>query len=203
MNETTRTVSVQPDPAVREQSRRASLFWGLAAGGAMMAFGLLALFSPLASGVALAYLITAGLGVFGAAQIAAWVKTPPEARSTDLMVNGILLTGFSLFTLWASFQTSFGLAGMIGGLSVAAAFLTLLQGINQFFAFSQMRREGASGAGWMLTAGVLNALLAMVILSNPLMSWFALSTVWGIYLGASGVALAAETVAGSRSENAA
>lgn len=194
MNDTTRTTALPP----QQPAARAGLFRGLAAGGALTAFGLLALFSPLASGVTLAYLITAGLGVFGAAQIAAWVKAPPEERSVDLAVNGILMTGFSLFALWASFQTSFGLAGMIGGLSVAAAFLTLLQGINQFFAFSQMRREGASGAGWMLAAGVLNALLAMVILANPLMSWFALSTVWGVYLGASGVALAVEAVAASR-----
>lgn len=31
------------------------------------------------------------------------------------------------------------------------------------------------------------------------MSWFALSTVWGVYLAASGVALAAGTLAASRS----
>ena len=61
----------------------------------------------------------------------------------------------------------------------------------------------ADGAGWILAAGVLNALLAMVILANPLMSWFALSTVWGVYLGASGVALAAEAFASSRGKNAA
>lgn len=194
MNETIRTASLPADQAALEQNRRTSLFRGLAAGGVLAAIGLLAVFSPLVSGVALAYLITAGLGVFGAAQIAAWVKTAPEERSVDLLVNGILLAGFSLFTLWASFQTSFGLAGMIGGLSVAAAFLTLLRGIDQFFAFSRMRREAAD---------VLNALLAMVILANPLMSWFALSTVWGVYLGASGVALAAEAFASSRGKNAA
>ena len=203
MNETIRTASLPADQAALEQNRRTSLFRGLAAGGVLAAIGLLAVFSPLVSGVALAYLITAGLDVFGAAQIAAWVKTAPEERSVDLLVNGILLAGFSLFTLWASFQTSFGLAGMIGGLSVAAAFLTLLRGIDQFFAFSRMRREAADGAGWMLAAGVLNALLAMVILANPLMSWFALSTVWGVYLGASGVALAAEAFASSRGKNAA
>ena len=48
-------------------------------------------------------------------------------------------------------------------------------------------------------AGLMNGLLAMVILANPLMSWFALSTVWGVYLAASGVALAAGTLAASRS----
>ena len=60
-------------------------------------------------------------------------------------------------------------------------------------------RDSAQGAGWMLAAGLMNGLLAMVILANPLMSWFALSTVWGVYLAASGVALAAGTLAASRS----
>lgn len=195
MNNNTPAASLPP----QQPAARVSPVPGLAAGAALTVLGLLALFSPLATGVMLAYLITAGLGVLGAAQIAAWVRTPPEARGADLLVNGILLAGSSLFALWASFQTSFGLAGLIEGLSVAAAFLTLLRGIDQFLAFSQMRREGAQGAGWMLTAGLMNGLLAMVILANPLMSWFALSTVWGVYLAASGVALAAGTLAASRS----
>ena len=68
---------------------------------------------------------------------------------------------------------------------------------------NNLDHDSLASAGWMLAAGVLNALLAMVILANPLMSWFALSTVWGVYLGASGVALAAEAFASSRGKNAA
>ena len=148
--------------------------------------------------MSLAYFITAGLGLYGAAQIVVWAKTPRERRSTDLLVNGVLTAGLSLLALWASFQTQFGFVGIVTALSAAAAFLTLLHGVSQFFAFSRLRSEGAEGAGWVLAAGVLNALLAIIILSNPLMSWFAISTVWGIYLGALGVALTAEAVAESR-----
>ena len=197
MNNTTPTVSVRAERPGRANSRDA-LARGMAPGIALIAIGSLAVFSPLAAGLSLAYLITAGLGLYGAAQIVVWAKTPPERRGLDLLVNGILTAGLSLLALWASFQTRFGFAGMIASLSVAAAFLTLLRGIGQFFAFSRLHSEGTEGAGWVLAAGMLNALLAVVILSNPLMSWFAISTVWGIYLGALGVALTAEAFAESR-----
>ena len=189
MNNTTHTASLRADGAARTNGRGA-LARGLAAGIPLIAIGLLAVFSPLAAGLSLAYFITAGLGLYGAAQIVVWAKTPRERRSTDLLVNGVLT--------WASFQTQFGFVGIVTALSAAAAFLTLLHGVSQFFAFSRLRSEGAEGAGWVLAAGVLNALLAIIILSNPLMSWFAISTVWGIYLGALGVALTAEAVAESR-----
>ncbi len=197
MNNTPHTASLQADGAARTNGRGA-LARGLAAGIPLIAIGLLAVFSPLAAGLSLAYFITAGLGLYGAAQIVVWAKTPRERRSTDLLVNGVLTAGLSLLALWASFQTQFGFVGIVTALSAAAAFLTLLHGVSQFFAFSRLRSEGAEGAGWVLAAGVLNALLAIIILSNPLMSWFAISTVWGIYLGALGVALTAEAVAESR-----
>ena len=205
MNETTQTAfsPAREQLSKEAQSRRSGARWALVAGLLMIGLGLLAVFSPLATGLSLAYLITAGLGVYGVAQIVAWFKTPAAERSAGSVVNGVLLTGFSLFTVWASVQTQFGFAGMIAGLAVAAAFLALLQGISQFFAFFQMRGEGVEGAGWMLATGIFNALVGVVILTNPLMSWFAISTVWSIYLCMSGVALTAESFAGRKQRSSA
>ena len=45
------------------------------------------------------------------------------------------------------------------------------------------------GAGWVLAGSVLNALTGVLILANPLTGWLALSTVWGVYLGTSGIVL--------------
>ena len=73
-----------------------------------------------------------------------------------------------------------------------------IQGISQFFLFSEMREAGTEGAGWVLAGGVLNAFLGIVILTNPLVSWFAISTVWGIYFSVSGIALVAESLSGHR-----
>ena len=38
--------------------------------------------------------------------------------------------------------------------------------------------------------------LSMVILANPVVSWFTLASVWGIYLTVSGIALFAESLSG-------
>ena len=201
MNENTNTVFAPTESeqhTMQEEGRRSSMLFGIAAGVVLLGIGLLAIFTPMAVGITLAYMITAGLGVYGIAQIAAWAKTSAEQRSRSALVSGIFLTGCSLLSLWTSFQTRFGFVGLIAGLSVAVAFFTVLQGISQFFIFSEMRQAGTEGAGWMLAGGVLNAVLGLLILTNPLVSWFAISTVWGIYLSVSGVALLAESFSGHR-----
>lgn len=201
MNENTNTAFVPTEAEqkrMQEEGRKSSMLFGIAAGAVMLVIGLPAVFSPLAVGITLACMVTAGLGVYGITQIAAWAKTPAEQRGSAAVVSGMFLTGFSLLTLWASFQTRFGFAGLIAGLSVAVAFFTVLQGISQFFLFSEMREAGTEGAGWVLAGGVLNAFLGIVILTNPLVSWFAISTVWGIYFSVSGIALAAESLSGHR-----
>ena len=197
MNENTNTAFVPTgaeQKRMQEEGRKSSMLFGIAAGAVMLVIGLPAVFSPLAVGITLACMVTAGLGVYGITQIAAWAKTPAEQRGSAAVVSGMFLTGFSLLTLWASFQTRFGFAGLIAGLSVAVAFFTVLQGISQFFLFSEMREAGTEGAGWVLAGGVLNAFLGIVILTNPLVSWFAISTVWGIYFSVSGIALVAESL---------
>lgn len=201
MNENTNTAFAPTEAeqhTMQEEGRRSSMLFGIAAGVVLLGIGLLAIFTPMAVGITLAYMITAGLGVYGIAQIAAWAKTSAEQRSSAALVSGIFLTGCSLLSLWTSFQTRFGFVGLIAGLSVAVAFFTVLQGISQFFIFSEMRQAGTEGAGWMLAGGVLNAVLGLLILTNPLVSWFAISTVWGIYLSVSGVALLAESFSGHR-----
>ena len=201
MNENSNTAFVPTEAEqkrMQEEGRKSSMLFGIAAGAVMLVIGLLAVFSPLAVGITLACMVTAGLGVYGITQIAAWAKTPAEQRGSAAVVSGMFLTGFSLLTLWASFQTRFGFAGLIAGLSVAVAFFTVLQGISQFFLFSEMREAGTEGAGWVLAGGVLNAYLGIVILTNPLVSWFAISTVWGIYLSVSGTALVGESLSGHR-----
>ena len=57
MNNNTPAASLPP----QQPAARVSPVPGLAAGAALTVLGLLALFSPLATGVMLAYLITAGL----------------------------------------------------------------------------------------------------------------------------------------------
>lgn len=182
----------------RETTPKSGIAGGVLIGTLMMGFGLLAAFAPVATGLSLAYVITAGLGIYGATQLAAWVRAGRQRRNGWTLGSGILLTGFSLFTLWSALQTSYGTAAMISVLATVAAFFTVLMGIGQFFTFDELRTHGTEGAGWVLTSGILNVLLGIVLLTNPIAGWFALSAVWGIYLSVSGLALLVESISGRR-----
>ena len=169
---------------------------GIVASIVLAVLGLLTFFTPISVGVGMAYLLTAGLMVYGISQTVAFIRAPKEARSGWSLVNGIMLLLFSGFTLWSGLSGVYGTLQMIASLSYVAGFLTIAAGISQISTFFALQR--ASGSGWIMASGILNLLLSLVILANPVVSWFTLTSVWGIYLTGSGIALFAESLSGRR-----
>ena len=169
---------------------------GIVASIVLAVLGLLTFFTPISVGVGMAYLLTAGLMVYGISQTVAFFRAPKEARSGWSLVNGIMLLLFSGFTLWSGLSGVYGTLQMIAILSYVAGFLTIAAGISQISTFFALQR--ASGSGWIMASGILNLLLSLVILANPVVSWFTLTSVWGIYLTVSGIALFAESLSGHR-----
>lgn len=169
---------------------------GIVASIVLAILGLLTFFTPISVGVGMAYLLTAGLMVYGISQTVAFFRAPKEARSGWSLVNGIMLLLFSGFTLWSGLSGVYGTLQMIASLSYVAGFLTIAAGISQISTFFALQR--ASGSGWIMASGILNLLLSLVILANPVVSWFTLTSVWGIYLTVSGIALFAESLSGRR-----
>ena len=169
---------------------------GIVASIVLAVLGLLTFFTPISVGVGMAYLLTAGLMVYGISQTVAFFRAPKEARSGWSLVNGIMLLLFSGFTLWSGLSGVYGTLQMIASLSYVAGFLTIAAGISQISTFFALQR--ASGSGWIMASGILNLLLSLVILANPVVSWFTLTSVWGIYLTGSGIALFAESLSGRR-----
>mgnify|MGYP002792021795 FL=1 len=169
---------------------------GIVASIVLAVLGLLTFFTPISVGVGMAYLLTAGLMVYGISQTVAFIRAPKEARSGWSLVNGIMLLLFSGFTLWSGLSGVYGTLQMIASLSYVAGFLTIAAGISQISTFFALQR--ASGSGWIMASGILNLLLSLVILANPVASWFTLTSVWGIYLTVSGIALFAESLSGRR-----
>lgn len=169
---------------------------GIVASIVLAVLGLLTFFTPISVGVGMAYLLTAGLMVYGISQTVAFFRAPKEARSGWSLINGIMLLLFSGFTLWSGLSGVYGTLQMIASLSYVAGFLTIAAGISQISTFFALQR--ASGSGWIMASGILNLLLSLVILANPVASWFILTSVWGIYLTVSGIALFAESLSGHR-----
>lgn len=169
---------------------------GIVASIVLAVLGLLTFFTPISVGVGMAYLLTAGLMVYGISQTVAFFRAPKEARSGWTLVNGIMLLLFSGFTLWSGLSGVYGTLQMIASLSYVAGFLTIAAGISQISTFFALQKS--SGSGWIMASGILNLLLSLVILANPVVSWFTLTSVWGIYLTGSGIALFAESLSGRR-----
>ena len=169
---------------------------GIVASIVLAVLGLLTFYTPISVGVGMAYLLTAGLMVYGISQTVAFFRAPKEARSGWSLVNGIMLLLFSGFTLWSGLSGVYVTLQMIASLSYVAGFLTIAAGISQISTFFALQR--ASGSGWIMASGILNLLLSLVILANPVVSWFTLTSVWGIYLTVSGIALFAESLSGRR-----
>lgn len=96
----------------------------------------------------MAYLLTAGLMVYGISQTVAFFRAPKEARSGWSLVNGIMLLLFSGFTLWSGLSGVYGTLQMIASLSYVAGFLTIAAGISQISTFFALQR--ASGSGWIM-----------------------------------------------------
>lgn len=51
----------------------------------------------------------------------------------------------------------------------------------------------------MLVSGLLDTALGLMILASPVAGWFALSTLWGVYLGLSGGMLLGRSLLGEGS----
>lgn len=181
-----------------QAARRRIFAGGVASGALMMGIGAVALLAPLLLGWSLTAILMIGFAVYGAAQLYAYFETPKEERGLWNLVGGIALIGFSLLALWMTFQTTVGAAVALTLLANAVAFFTVLQGIAQIILYAEMKEMELPGYGWVLAGGLLNVMVGNLIVIRPITGWMAISTVWGIYLIISGLALLVETLADRR-----
>lgn len=179
-------------------ARRRVCTGGVAVGALLAGLGSAALFAPMLLGWSLAAILMVSFALYGGAQLAAYWETEPDRRSPWTLLGGLALMGFAGFALWTAFATPYGGAALIATLASAVAFFTVVQGISQVITFSEMRRRGTPGAGWVLAGGLLNLAAGNLIVLQPLAGWLAVSTVWGIYLMLSGLALVAESLSDHR-----
>ena len=89
MNQTYET-TVPAQEHAEETPRKTGVASGVLIGTLMIGFGLLAAFAPVATGLSLAYVVTAGLGVYGATQLVSFVRAGKERRSGWALANGIV-----------------------------------------------------------------------------------------------------------------
>lgn len=154
----------------------------------LVALGLSALLFPEVIGTGLAFFITAGLFLYGLSQSLLFFQASKEMRSGWTLTNGLLLLVFSWITMFSAFMGELGLLQMISAISFLMGLLTASIGLSQISAAVTAGSQ-LPDRGWIFLGGGLNLLLSLFMCINPVVSWFALTTAWGIYLIAAAIAL--------------
>lgn len=127
------------------------------------------------------WIFVIGLMIYGVFLIFDYTKS--EVKNGWNLTSGIMavILGFMLI-----FAPALARAETFGFM---LAFMTLFTGINQITASSVMKKQGGSGTGWLLAAGIINTILGFFFLFNPYVMLFAFSIIAGIYLIVGGIAL--------------
>ena len=154
----------------------------------LVALGLSALIFPEVIGTGLAFFITVGLFLYGLSQSLLFFQASKEMRSGWTLANGLLLLVFSWITMFSAFMGELGLLQMISAISFLMGLLTASIGLSQISAAITAGSQ-LPDRGWIFLGGGLNLLLSLFMCINPVVSWFALTTAWGIYLIAAAIAL--------------
>ena len=154
----------------------------------LVALGLSALIFPEVIGTGLAFFITVGLFLYGLSQSLLFFQASKEMRSGWTLANGLLLLVFSWITMFSAFMGELGLLQMISAISFLMGLLTASIGLSQISAAITAGSQ-LPDRGWIFLGGGLNLLLSLFMCINPVVSRFALTTAWGIYLIAAAIAL--------------
>ena len=147
----------------------------------LAALGVATLFFPVAAGAGFAFVITTGIFLFGLSQIVLFFRESGGQRNGWSLANGILLLVAAGLNLGGVLFGKIGIVQMIAYVSFAMGFLTMSVGLNQLTG-ALAEKKGTPGRRWALLSGGLNLLLSVFMFVNPVISWLAWTTVWGIYL---------------------
>lgn len=147
----------------------------------LAALGIATLFFPVAAGAGFAIVITTGIFLFGLSQIILFFRESGGQHNGWSLANGILLLVAAGLNLGGVLFGKIGIVQMIAYVSFAMGFLTMSVGLNQLTG-ALAEKKGTPGRRWALLSGGLNLLLSVFMFVNPVISWLAWTTVWGIYL---------------------
>lgn len=171
-----------------ECANRSAQSGGVFAALGLAALGVATLFFPVAAGAGFAFVITTGIFLFGLSQIVLFFRESGGQRNGWSLANGIFLLVAAGLNLGGALFGEIGIVQMIAYVSFSMGFLTMSVGLNQLTG-ALAEKKGTPGRRWALLSGGLNLLLSVFMFVNPVISWLAWTTVWGIYLLTASIAL--------------
>lgn len=162
----------------------------------MVLLGIAIFVAPLIVGLSMAYLITIGFVLDGIFQIVSYARVPADKRNGWTLANGIILVLVGIMILAEALGGQYGQLNMMATLSFSIGFIALFGGIVGISSYSTCKKAKEKGAGFILANGIINLILGIMIICAPLMGWFTVEMIFGIYLIIGGIALFAEACSG-------
>lgn len=145
--------------------------WLMLISGVLIAIlGITMLFTPLQNLVTLAVFIGIAMLISGISEIASFCGEEKGYRSGWMLASGIIT---SLFGVWTMFgRGSLTLAAII---PFVFAVWVMTSSIMHIVGSTALKAEGFGGWGWILTFGIIGAVLGFLLLFSPLLSGFVVS----------------------------
>lgn len=150
----------------------------------LVVLGILFFVFPLGTMLFADIFITIGLLIFGIYRIVSFIAAPSGYRDGWQLALGILWVICAVVILASS------ASNIIISFAFLLGVLAMMSGLSQIIAYASLK--GASGSGFVLASGIINALLALFLLAAPFVATAALAYIQGFYLCFAGVALVIE-----------
>ncbi|WP_303866691.1 HdeD family acid-resistance protein [Acetobacterium wieringae] len=152
----------------------------------MVILGGLIFFAPMFAAQMIMWFFIAGLFIFGIFHIIIFTKS--EIKNGWSLTSGIMAVLLGILLIFSDpLSRASTLAFML-------AFIALSTGMNQIAASSAMKKNGATGTGWLLASGIINIFLSVFLIFNPFVMLLGFGIIAGVYLIFGGIALFAESM---------
>ena len=154
--------------------------------------GILIFTTPVANGIFFTRFIIAYLLVNGIYRFVRYFGLSKELRNGWMLADAIISIVISILLvtdlLVQPFGTTLGIITMLGYLIV---FYEFFVGINQLCYTNEVKKTGGS-IGWLIFVGIINILCGILVIANPIISYFSFEWIIGIYMCVFGITMLIE-----------
>lgn len=169
---------------------------GIIIAACMVVLGIMILVMPVGSWFAVNYGVAIGVLLVGIFELIVFFRTAPPYRSEGTLASGILFVVMGIVIFALSLGDPSNQATLLAIFAAVLGFFALYRGIMQFFSYSRFKRLDEKDTGWLMTSGILNVIIGVLMVFLPFTGILAVGIVLGLYLIVGGIALFTEAFSG-------
>lgn len=162
----------------------------------MIILGIWLLIMPESVSFAVNYTVAIGVLLMGIYEVIAFFRTEQSFRNEATLASGVIFILMGAVIVAFSMGDVANQITMMGIFTTVLGFFALYRGIMGFFSYGRFKKMDAKDTGWLLTSGILNAAVGILMVFLPFTGLVSVAIVLGVYLIVAGTALLAEAVSG-------